>query len=114
MKSGSSFLLFVAIVSQGFGEHIAQSLGRRDLVLLAGCIKIWVVISPTVVLFPADLACGMLGRLFLPGFEHLTQLFGITALTEVDSEMCFPIAFANLQTVSVCGWCDQEVCDADR
>ena len=97
MKSGSSFLLFVAIVVQSFDEHIAQSLRRCDLVPLAGCIKIWVVISPTVVLFAADLACGKLSRLLLPDFEHLTQLFGIMAFADVNAEMCFPIAFANLR-----------------
>ena len=77
MKSGSSFLLFVAIVGQSFNEHIAQSLGRRDLVPLAGSVKIGIVIFPPVVLFSADLACGKSGGLLLPCGKHLTQLFGI-------------------------------------
>ena len=74
---GQLFTLFVAIVVQCTKKHIAQSLRRRDLVALIGCVKLRIVVSQTVVLFLTDLTCGKSGGLLLPCGKHLTQLFGI-------------------------------------
>ena len=92
------FLFFFLDFLKFFDKHITDRLRGNTHPRSRG-VKFWVLVSPLVVFFSANLAPFQLGRLFLPCVEHIEygRISGIVGLVKAHSD--FPVNLPDFQPV---------------
>ena len=99
------FFLLLSCATNGLSHGLqvrwsSEILGRH-LHIVLGLVKLWIVVTPAVVVLLGDLTDLQFGCLFPPGPEHLMQPGGVLVFPNIDLQADFAIHLADLEPVVI-------------